>query len=68
MQQKATCTSKEHLSDFTNKGESLSDFGLGALLNVLPDGQDWSQAGLFVPLSLIMTPLAITPNMGKQET
>jgi len=33
---------------------------------LLLDGQDWSQAGLFVPLSLIMTPLAITPNMGKQ--
>lgn len=42
----------------------------GALLNVLPDGQDWNQVGLspvLFALSLSMTPLTITPNMGKQE-
>lgn len=44
---------------------------LGALLNVLPDRTGARQASspvLSVPRPLIMTPLAITPNMGKQET
>lgn len=31
-------------------------------------GASWASLQvLYVPLSLIMTPLAITPNMGKQE-